>query len=256
MDLIALALAKKYTDKVVEDSSGNITEQIKDQLLPEVNTDDNNKIVIVENGQWKLVSANRFKSNPITVSMRAEPNQAEFGRKIYSVTLDWSTNLPPVYIKVAGEELTDMGVTKKILEFEQGISSTKSWSISVKDELNNTANGSATLTFYNRNWYGPAPIPEDLNADNISDFIKNNLTKTSLKNSKDSSINPTSKEGEYIWYALPTRLGTCTFQAGALPGGFLLVGTFLFENELGYKENYYVYRSEKVLLGTHKVVIT
>lgn len=256
MDLIALALAKKYTDKVVADSAGEVAEQFKDQLLPEVDTDDNNKIVIVENGQWKLVSANRFKSNPITVSMSATPSSAELGQKIYSVVLKWSTNLPPVYIKVAGEELTDMSVTNKTLQFEQGISGTKSWSISVKDELNNAANGSATLTFYNRNWYGPAPIPEDLNPDNISDFIKNNLTKTGLKNSKDSSINPTSKEGEYIWYALPTRLGTCTFQAGALPGGFLLVGTFLFENDLGYKENYYVYRSEKVLLGTHKVVIT
>lgn len=252
MDLVTLALAKKYADSVASGTSENVIEQISDQLLPEVDNDDNNKIVIVENGQWKLVSANRFKSNPIQVtSMSATPSTAEYGQKIYEVVLKWSTNLPPVYLKVAGEELQDMSLKQKTITSELGITSAKSWSMTVKDELGNSANGSASLNFYNRVWHGPAKIPEILD----SDFIKKNLTRTDLTNTKGRTISPDSKAEEYVWYALPTRLGTCTFQAGALPGGFQLIDTILFENELGYKENYYVYRSDNVLLGKQTVVI-
>lgn len=252
MDLVTLALAKKYADSVASGASGDVIEQIGDQLLPEVNTDDNNKIVIVENGQWKLVSANRFKSNPIQVtSMSATPSTAEYGEKIYEVVLKWNTNLPPVYLKVAGEEQQDMTLKQKVITSELGITSNKSWSMTVKDELGNSDNASASLGFYNRVWHGPAKIPETLD----SDFIKNNLTRTELTSTKGRTITPNSKEGEYVWYALPTRLGTCTFQAGALPGGFQLIDTILFENELGYKENYYVYRSDNVLLGKQTVVI-
>lgn len=252
MDLVTLALAKKYADSVASGASGDVMEQISDQLLPEVNTDDNNKIVIVENGQWKLVSANRFKSNPIQVtSMSATPSKAEYGEKFYKVVLKWNTNLPPVYLKVAGEELQDMTLKQKTITYDLGITGYESWSMTVKDELGNSDNASASLIFYNRNWYGSAKIPETLD----SDFIKKNLTRTELTNSRGGTITPTSQEGQYVWYAVPKRLGTCTFQAGALPGGFQLVDTILFENELGYKENYYVYRSDNVLLGTHTVVI-
>lgn len=260
MDLVTLALAKKYVDKVSTDVSENIAEQLEDQLLPEVSSEDNNKIIIVENGKWKLVSANRFQSNPITVSINAYPNSAEFGVSVKEIDLTWSTNLPPIYLKVSGPEIkkedeviSDLSTTSKEISSKEGFTSRQTWTITVKDESGNTASKSAALNFYNRNWYGAAEMPEKID----SDFIKT-LTKTGLTGGKTSKINVTAGPGQYVWYAQPTRHGTCQFQAGALPGGFKLTenSPIQFENEQGYIEPYYVYHSENDDLGSVQVVIT
>ena len=256
MDLIALALAKKYTDKVVADSAGGVVEQFKDQLLPEVDADDNNKIVIVENGQWKLVSANRFKQEEFSISGGVDPNFKIRGQKVSEVTLTWSTNFPPVYLKVAGEELTDMSLTSKTLTFKPGeeIKTTRTWTITARDERGNTKSVSPTLNFGNYIYWGGAENPE--NPEDLNETFIENLKYSKDSNSKGRTISIPMGENQYVWYASPTRLGGCTFKMGDFVGGFILVDTINVKNQFEDTEPYYLYRSENIITGTAVVVVT
>ena len=65
----------------------------------------------------------------------------------------------------------------------------------------------------------------------------------------------TAGEGEFIYYAIPHRLGTPSFTVGGFEGGFSLLKTFDYENPAGYTESYDVYKSTNANLGATKVVI-
>lgn len=256
MDLVTLALAKKYADSVASGASGDVMEQISDQLLPEVNADDNNKIVIVENGQWKLVSANRFKQEDFSISGSVEPNFKRRGEKVSEVTLKWSTNLPPTYLKVAGEELTDMSITSKTLTFKPGeeIKTDHSWTITAKDERGNIKSTYPSLSFGNNIYWGGAEIPE--NPEDINETFVENLKHSDCSNRRGRTITIQMGENQYVWYASPTRLKGCTFKMGDFIGGFILVDTINITNELNDTEPYYLYRSENIITGTAVVVVT
>jgi len=79
---------------------------------------------------------------------------------------------------------------------------------------------------------------------------------SSISNTKGRSFTVTAGSGQYIVYALPTRLGTVTFVVGGFEGGFEAPQTLAITNMNGYTENYYVYRSTNSNLGTTTVVVT
>lgn len=96
-------------------------------------------------------------------------------------------------------------------------------------------------------YYGAAAAPSAID----SGFIRG-LAKT-LRSSKLSSFTVTAGAGQYIYYCVPKRFGTCSFTVGGFDGGFDLAATVSFTNGSGYTEDYYVYRSTNAGLGNTTV---
>ena len=77
-----------------------------------------------------------------------------------------------------------------------------------------------------------------------------------LTNTKARTLTVNASDGLYIWYAVPKRLGVCSFVIGGFAGGFELVDTHPLANANGYKEDYYLYRSQIAGLGKTTMVIS
>ena len=126
----------------------------------------------------------------------------------------------------------------------------KIWKLVATDEKGKTSEKTTSITFLNNVYYGVAPRTEFYN----SNFVTENLTKELRSNAK-SSFTVTANEGQYIYYCQPTRMGECSFKVGGFDGGFTSFGTIEVRNGSGYKEDYYVYRSDNTNLGQTTVTV-
>lgn len=216
--------------------------------LPSVTEEDNGKMLLVENSEWKLVSSSRFVKNTISISsFTASPSQAELGSKVASVTLKWAVNMTPTELYL-DDVAQGVGLTSLTDSTER--SSNKTWTLKAVDDQGESATKSATLSFLNGAYYGAAAQPESID----STFILG-LSKT-LTSSRARTITVNAGTDQHIWYAVPARLGACKFAVGGFEGGFDLVETLDFTNASGYTESYYVYRSGQTSLGETRVVIS
>lgn len=216
--------------------------------LPEVTEEDNGKLLLVENGEWKTVPSTRFVKNTISITaFKVTPGQAEMGSTVDSVALSWAVNMTPTALTLDGEAL-DTGLTSKDLS-GLALTTGKTWTLKATDDQGETASKTAALSFLNGVYYGAAAAPDTLD----SAFILT-LTKV-LTSSRTRAVTVTAGEEQHIWYAVPVRLGACTFTVGGFEGGFDLVDTIDFTNAQGYTESYYIYASAKTGLGETKVVV-
>ena len=107
---------------------------------------------------------------------------------------------------------------------------------------------SGTYNFRNSTRFGKVTsVPA--NSDDIDDI---NEETDLLEDKTQAGPNLDIGSGEYIAFAYPSRLGnlsTYNFRFGGMTVGMDLV-TVLYENEIGYEENYYVYISDIDNLGT------
>ena len=193
----------------------------------------------------ELESLNPFKVS----SASASPSVLEIGDSVSSVKISWTLSKEPVSVTVGGE--TAAAAKSGSHTLNQSVTATASpnyreFAISAESENGKTAGGKARINFYNGIYYGAGTGQED----DLS-F----LTKV-LSNSRARTFTATANEGEYIWYALPERLGECTFKVGGFEGGFELVHTGSFPNEFGYSENYRIYMSVNAGLGETTVEVS
>lgn len=196
-----------------------------------------------------------LKYIPIDVTgIRCSPGTMENGATVNSVEISWSLN------KAAAEaELTGPGSPEKVPITLEGavtiseleLTADTKWTVLVKDERGVTDSATTGVTFLNGVYYGAAVVPDVLD----SAFILS-LEKKALTNSRKQTLTVEAVGDEHIWYALPSRLGVCTFTVGGFEGGFDLVSTMPFTNSQGFTEEYLVYRSGQTGLGNTKVVIT
>lgn len=179
------------------------------------------------------------------------------GSYVDSPTLSWEFDrVPEAIMLYEGSEAEGEGEslpkdsTEKVLEdvYVKGDSpSTKlQWTLVAIDERGNTSEPAVTsITFANRIYYGASTAPSTYNGAFVLDLKYKPLSATKLK-----SFTVTANEGQYIYYCLPKRLGTCIFSYGANEGGVSLVATVDVTNGSGYTEAYYVYRSDEAGLGS------
>ena len=120
------------------------------------------------------------------------------------------------------------------------------------------ANGGNDFYFINSGtaqnyiWYGVSVF-----AGTYSDAELEDLGTNIASNTKGRTFSETPGATEYIVYALPTRLGTVTFTVGGFEGGFESPQTLTnVINEGGFQEDYYIYRSTNLNLGSTEVVVT
>ena len=173
----------------------------------------------------------------------------ERGSTVTDVTLSWKTNKTPTTLSLDGE-LLDVNTTSKTFS---GLSITwdnnKTWKLDVTDDREATATKSVSITFCNNIYYGVGSVTNGF--DNT--FVTGLAKRLQTAKAYDFTVNPSA---QYIYYAVPTRLGAVTFKVGGFEGGFEAPETVSVTNSSGYTENYYVYRSTNKITGSTTVDVT
>lgn len=189
---------------------------------------------------YKAISVTSFSTNvPV----------AEIGSTVNDVTLYWMLNKTPVSVTI-DSAAQDAVAEGEVALTSLGLTADKTWTIRATDERGAVATKSASLSFLNGVYCGAAAMPAALD----SAFI---LTlQRGLRSGKVTSFTANADAGEYLWYVLPKRYGTCTFAVGGFTGGFTLLTTMPFTNASGYTEDYYVYKSDNAGLGRTSVTVS
>lgn len=208
------------------------------QLLEEVNE-------IKSDFYYKAVSISSFTSSV---------TQAEMGSVVDSVTLTYSINKTPDALTLDGAQITPAKSGSEQLT-GLGLTSNKTWTLVASDNGSSsydpaTSRKTATITFLNRVFYGASA------AGTVDSAFVSGLSSKILTGSRSRTITVAAGSGEYIWYCVPVRLGTCSFKVRGFDGGFEDAETVSVTNSSGYTENYYVYRSSNSGLGEISIVVS
>ena len=166
-----------------------------------------------------------------------------------SVVLNWSLSRNPTMQTLQGSTVATELRTKTGSVSLTSMGS-ENFTLTVKDSKGNADSKTVSVSVYNRIYYGALAKPTSY----TDSWIKS-LTGT-LSNSRSKSFSVTAGTGQYIYYALPTRLGYCSFNIDGFVGGFEMVGTYSVTNKSGYTENYYLYKSVEENLGKTTVIVS
>ena len=199
---------------------------------------------------YKPISISSFTITSVTYDGGGTGSSGtiEKGKTVTGVSASFSINKVPVTLTFDGNAITpaQSGTVTKSGSY----TTNTSFSLVAKDNgapnvSPTTSTKSISLNFYNRVYWGADAIP-----DSINDAFLLGMDDSVLTNSKSRTINGVNVEvGEYMWYALPTSMGTCTFTYNGFTGGFTEITTFNHTNASGHTESYRVYRSDNSNLG-------
>lgn len=242
--------------------STDLTEDDLSAPRPMFLTDSNEFIVSRGDGTYENISReiselmSDLHYTPVNISSVAvSPPSAERGSSVATLTVTFNINKVPNTLKVDGVTKTPASSGSVALSgpFTQDktVSVVATDNGSASDPTTHTSTKSATLKFYNRIYYGVGA-----NVDPITDSFLRGLANSPLSDTKGRTITLAPGANQYIWYAVPKRLGTCKFVVGGFEGGFELIDTFNHLNASGYREDYYVYRSSNPNLGSTTVVVS
>ena len=172
---------------------------------------------------------------------------SEIGSTVDSVRISWKTNKTPTSLTLDGKSI-DVSTTSTLLT-GLGLTTNKTWKLKATDERNYSHQRDTSLSFLNGIYYGVA-------AESIYDstFVLA-LTKV-LSGSRARTFTINAGDGQYIYYCLPSRLGTPLFNVGGFDGGFKKMATISFTNSSGYSENYDIWKSDNANLGDTTVKVS
>ena len=114
-----------------------------------------------------------------------------------------------------------------------------------------TVTSTSSVSFYNDIFYGVSTKASGYTGSDVT-----GLATSVISNTKGRTITVSPGATEYIIYALPVRLGTVVFTVGGFEGGFQDPEMVSVTNSAGYAENFYVYRSTNLNLGSTTVVVS
>ena len=190
---------------------------------------------------YKAISITSFTNNT---------NILPKGSSISTVVFNWATNKKPTALNFRGggiNEAIDVGLTSKTFTFPTSITQTTSFTLKATDERNATMEKTTSIVFANYIYYGVASTTESVDETKLSSV---------LSESKSRTISVNSGEGQYVYYLLPTRLGTPTFVVGGFEGGFIKIGSSVDKtNSAGYTEPYDIWRSVNEGLGSLSITV-
>ena len=190
-------------------------------------------------------------------SSTISPASAALGSTVSSFEVNYSFNKVPATVTLKQGSTTlqtiaaPSSATGRISMVNQTITSDTTFTLSGIDERDHAASSTIKIEFMNYVYYGAANAPQSVDSAFVTGLASNVLSKTKART---VTINATGSK--YIWYAIPSRLGTPVFTVGGFEGGFSLAGTISVTNGAGYAENYAVYKSDNAGLGSTKVVIS
>jgi len=122
------------------------------------------------------------------------------------------------------------------------------WNMSADDSIQ-ADTAQASTQWVQRLCYGPSVTGT------IDEAFIEALANNPLATTKSRTFAVTAGAGEYIWYCFRSAYGAATFFVGGFEGGFSKVATVSVMNAFGFSENYDVYRSDNVALGTTTVEV-
>lgn len=175
---------------------------------------------------------------------------AEKGSTLNELTLKWQLNKDPETILMNGQVRADLKTLRSLTLKDMALTADKTFMLQVTDEKGKTAQKNTSVVFQNGVYYGVSEIPEEVNNTFILSLSR------SLQGSHTKTFSTTSTEGQYVWYAFPSRYGTPVFNVGGFDGGFTKAASISFTNASGYTEEYAVYRSDNSNLGTKTIKVT
>lgn len=222
------------------------TDHVNSEILKLANTDvqlqndiDNIKTQLVDL-LYKPIEISSFSHNAGT---------KERGTTVTEVTLSWSVNKIPTLLSIDGETIDVTQTGKTISGLALTYDNNKTWTLSATDDRNATATKTTSITFCNGIYYGVGTVINNF----TSAFVTGLSKKLQTSKAYDFTVNPTA---QYIYYAVPKRLGTVIFKVGGFQGGFEAPETVSVTNSSGYTEDYYVYRSTNQITGSTTVDVT
>ncbi len=227
--------------------------------IPHVSATDNDKILMVIDGKWQATympnitdtesgsSPSGYKAIRI-ISFSDGIDMKEYGEAITDITLTWELSKDATTLQLNGESLaaTDKSITMSDLSITHD--NNAKWTLVATDERGAQDSMTIAPSFANGIYYGAAAKPEEYN----NDFVLG-LTKVLQKRALPA-FTASADENQYIYYALPTRLGKCSLSTSAYDA-FELASTIAFTNVHGYTENYYVYKSVNANIGYRAVYV-
>lgn len=188
---------------------------------------------------------------PSIVSFTSVPSVREYeiGSVIIApITFNWFLNKT-----VVNQVISDIGnipVGTFTAKYNNSIASNKTFTLTVSDNKNNTATKSITFSFLYPKYYGAVVEPDVYD----NDFILN-LSGYKLASSRNGTFNVNAGTNEYIYFCIPIKWGTPTFNVGGFDGGFFKVAEINFTNKSGYTEPYSIWRSDNLNLGSQSVTV-
>lgn len=188
---------------------------------------------------------------PMAISaFGATPSQAEQGSTVSAVALNYTMNKLPASASLDGiaQEITQPTGT---IQQTGAITASRTWTLVAQDERGAVASKSASLAFLWKAYYGAAAAPGTINSAFLLSLANGVLTA-----SRARTFTVNAGAGQYIWYAVPSSFGACSFKVGGFDGGFSKVSTFQHTNASGGVTNYDVYRSDNAALGNTTVVVS
>lgn len=183
--------------------------------------------------------------NPFDISsISVAPNISQMGSTV-SAKLTWNYTHSAIKSQTINNEAIEGTLRTKTFT---GVTTTTTYTLAATSNSDIKKSKSATITFANGVYYGKSTTST------YDSALINSLTKQ-LSNSKGRTITVNAGAGEYIFYCIPSRLGTCSFNVGGFDGGFSKVATIEFTNSDSYAENYDIYKSDNANLGNTNVTI-
>lgn len=183
--------------------------------------------------------------NPFDISsISINPTIAQIGSTV-SPKLTWNYTHSTIKSQTINNIVIENTLRTKTFT---GVTTTTTYTLAVTSNSDVKKSKSTTITFANGVYYGKSTTST------YNSALINSLTKQ-LSNSKNRTITVNAGAGEYIFYCIPSRLGTCSFNVGGFDGGFSKVATVNFTNSDNYAENYDIYKSDNANLGNTNVTI-
>ena len=189
-----------------------------------------------------------YKSIEITNFGCSAAGTHELGSTVTGMGCYWSLNKEPTKQTLRSETLDNSVRSKQYTGLN--ITTNTTVTLSVTDERGATDNASSSISFLNGVYHG---VIADGAAVNNAAVLA--LTR-SLQGSRGITFTANAGAGQRIAYAIPSQYGTPVFTVGGFEGGFSKVATISFTNASGYTENYDVWLSDNVALGSTTVKVS
>ena len=118
-----------------------------------------------------------------------------------------------------------------------------------------SGSASRSLSFLNYFYSG---VSSNSNVDATGLTSLGSVTKELRSNNNGDSFTANAADGEYIYYAYPSKYGESEFSVGNFPGGFELLhgGAVSHTNESGFTEDYFIYKTINTGLGNTVVSVS
>ena len=169
----------------------------------------------------------------------------EKGKVAEGITFSWSYN-KKIVSQIFDNQVIDQNARSYL--YSNALSSDKAFTLIANDGIKSFSE-SISFSFLNGVYFGVS------NKTSYNSTLIGSLSKE-LATDRSRTFTVNCKEGQYIYYCIPTNYGTPIFSVNGFVGGFNKVNTIEFRNSHGYIESYDIYKSNNNNLGNTTVVVS